>query len=142
MILGVTLASAAMAMPPSGFRLGSLCGCGTFGKVYWAEHPDFGACVAKRASISSNPQQPDGEPRARALRAERSAEYLAVEADINSLLVKRLPDEYAEQRHVAPYLGKMDNYLVWRACGMDTMESYLKLGTEGLGPLEIGRAHV
>ena len=118
---------------PSALTLGPEIARGNFGAVHRAQHHENGhgnggrLCVVKRACT------PDDGNHHRV--AAAAVEYLEVEADVNELMAERLPDEYAGQQQIAPYLGRAaiggEPHLVFAACGEHTLDTYLSRGAEG-----------
>ena len=73
---------------------------------------------------------------------KRSTEYLETEAEVQRLLIERTDRYSSSETHeqtLAPYLGTCVKegcrYLVWRACGMDTLDDYLVDGGRRLPEL-------
>jgi len=117
---GLLLLHSSMALvDPTKLSLLSPCGAGSFGIVRWAEY-DRQPAVAKAA-----------------LAGTKAAQYLAVEEHANRLLHEQTPGGSTPE--LAPFLGACQKsghrWLVWKACGSDTLADYLARGPAGLAEL-------
>lgn len=125
-----------LEVSPEKLKIGQHISTGSFGTVCWAEL-DGKLCVAKRAEI----QSADHDRKDPHELARRADEYLQVEADVNRLLTERMPVDYGQQRHVAPYLGTCllngQLHLIFKACGKQTLEEHLRRGVAGLRDLAV-----
>jgi serine/threonine protein kinase len=118
------------AINPRSLVLGDFIASGRYGTVCWAL-VDGVTCVAKRAASSEEMAQftsPDQLRRA----AKRSVEYLETEGEVQRLIMERTAQYSSCEIHeqtLAPFLGSCvkegRRYLVWRACGTNTLDDYL-----------------